>query len=111
MNQDILFLYSELITRTWNRMVNLVGLHTVMVLTKRALWLTCQRYSEAALIKYDGDGIHLDELLDKTRPKDAKAILEEFLSSLIDILTRLVGRDVTLKLAEEIDRVLGKEAK
>lgn len=110
MNQDILFLYSELITRTWNRMVNLVGVHTVMVLTKRALWLTCQKYSEAALIKYDADGIHLDELLDKTEPKDAKATLEEFMGSLIDIYTRLVGREETLKLNEEFYRVC-KEAK
>lgn len=110
MSQDTLFLYSDLITRTWTRMVKLVGVHTVMILTKRAIWLTSQKYSEASLIKYDEDGFNLSGLLDYANPKLAKETLEEFLGSLIDILTRLVGRDVTRKLAAEIDSMFNREA-
>lgn len=106
MAQDILFVYSSLIDKTWNRMVQLVGVHTVMILTKRALWLTSRKYSEADFIRYNEEGVFLAELAEGCEPELIKVVLEEFLSSLIDILTRLVGQDITRKLAEELDVLL-----
>ena len=86
-------------------MVNLVGIHTVMVLTQRALWMTRQKYDEAELIHFDEDGFSFEELqiIDRER---VKALVEEFISVLLGILAGLLGKEIAEKLAHEIDELL-----
>jgi len=110
MTKNIVVLYSNLVNQTWKRMVKIVGVHTVIILTKRALWMTSQKYIEADSIRFDEEGIYFDALASNSDAQLMKAVMEEFFSSLVDILTRLVGRDMTRKLAVEIDALLEEEA-
>ncbi|MEW5785797.1 MAG: hypothetical protein AB1767_12130 [Bacillota bacterium] len=98
-------LYNSLAAQVWERMVNLVGVHTVTLLVQRALWLTRQKYIEAELIVFSESGISFEELRIIDRGQ-VRALMEEFISSLIGILTGLIGKEITEKLAREIDTIL-----
>lgn len=100
--------YNDLANQTWQRMVNLVGVHTVIILVQRALWMTQQKYGEASRIELDETGISFNRL-ETASPDITKTLVEEFFGSLISILTRLVGRDIARKLAEEIDALISAE--
>ena len=102
---DPLDLYTSLLQRAWQRMVDLVGIHTVMVMPQRALWMTRQKYGEAELIHFDEGGFSFKELeiLDRER---LKALVEEFVSTMLGILAGLLGKEFTEKLAHEIDELL-----
>ena len=104
--ETYLDLYSSLANRAWQRMVNLVGVHTVMVLVQRAVWLTRQKYVEAEMIGFSEAGISFDEL-QVVAPEQVRALVEEFISSLMGILTSLVGKEITQKLVQEIDEIIG----
>ncbi len=99
---DITDIYGDLAAKVWDRMVELVGVHTVMVLVQRAVWVTQQKYSDAEFIQFDENGISFNMLKEKIHSDDIKEIVEEFFGSLISILTRLVGEDIAKKLAQEI---------
>jgi len=100
-------MYNYLLARIWSKMVCLVGVHTVMIVTKRALWMTSLKYSEENLLTYSEEGVELVQLVEKSEPCLMTAVLEDFLRSLVEVLARLVGRAITRKLAEEINTSLG----
>jgi len=102
---ELIDLYNDLAHQIWSKMVALVGIHTVMVLVQRALWMTKQKYFEAEAIKVSEDGIFFDAL-QGMETKRLKTILEEFFGSLVSILTRLVGNEITKKITQEIDFLL-----
>ena len=95
-----LTLYQELLNEVWRRMVGLVGIHTVVVLVQRAVWLTREKYAQAEGIYCDEQGIILKNLAN-LEPLKFKLIVEEFIGSLVNILTRLVGEDIADKLTAE----------
>jgi hypothetical protein len=106
--QNFLNLYNDLANQVWRRMVGLVGDHTVNILIQRAAWEAKQKFDEALLIEYDDAGISFAKL-GGVEPVRAKAVVEEFFGSLASILTRLVGKEITRKLIEEIDGLIGTE--
>ena len=99
---EIIDLYNDLAAQIWNKMVTLVGMHAVLVLAQRALWLTKQKYDDAGAIKISEDGIFFDEL-EEMEAQQLKAIMEEFFGSLAGTLTRLIGKDIAKKITREID--------
>lgn len=110
MTGDIISVYNDLANRTWANMVRMVGVHTVMVLAQRALWVTGQKYPEAEAIKFDEGGISFEGLKSLGDARKAIAVVEEFHGALITILARLVGLDIAKKIAREIDPVIGRES-
>jgi len=102
--------YTDLFHLLWLRMVDMVGIHTVTLLAQRAAWMTRQKHSQAAAIAITDGGIDLSQLEDAAGKTQAEAIAEEFLASLVDILTRLLGEKIARKLSQELDAVVGKEA-
>lgn len=90
-------------------MVDLVGVHTVLILVSKAVWDTERKYEQAKFIRFSEDGILLDDLIKNEDAQTIKVVFEEFFGSLISILTRLVGRDITEKLAHEVDAILKME--
>jgi DNA-directed RNA polymerase subunit F len=100
--ENVIVIYNDLFLKTWHNMVSIVGIHTVKVLVQRSLWQTRQNYAEAELIQVTEEGIYFEELRELD-PEKLKEMLEDFFSSLINILTRLVGEEISQKLAEGID--------
>ncbi|MEW6182901.1 MAG: hypothetical protein AB1500_06955 [Bacillota bacterium] len=95
--------YKDLADNIWSKMVNLIGVHTVMVLVQRAVWITGQNYDEAKSIQFNKEGITFQfEGVERGR---AKAVFEEFIASLVEILTRLVGRDIVQRIIEIDDTI------
>ncbi len=109
MTQEIHIYYLDLSNKVWKRMVDLVGVHTVLILVSRAVWDTERKYEQAKFIRFSEDGILLDDLIKNVEAQTVKVVFEEFFGSLISILTRLVGRDITEKLAHEVDAILKVE--
>lgn len=93
----------------WNRVVMMLGIHTVLILVERARWITQQQYNEALHITFDETGVSFDELEKQCGTDQAQATASEFISSLVTILTRLVGMDISRRVAQEVDHVLGRE--
>jgi len=98
----IIDLYNDLAEQIWNKIVPLLGVHTVMVLVQRALWMTKQKYFDAGAIKVDESGIFFNDLAGMDA-EDLKKILEDFFSSLVCILARLVGEEIANKITRKID--------
>ena len=98
----VIAIYSDLFQKTWQKMVSIVGIHTVMVLVQRSLWQTRQTYTEAELIKVSEGGVSF-EALKELDTQQLKQMLEYFFTSLVDILARLVGEEVTQKIADGIN--------
>lgn len=106
MSDGILDLYNDLANKTLSKMVSLVGVHTVTILVQRAVWITSQQYNEADCIKFDENGISLHALETMAEPERIKEVVEAFFESLVGILTRLVGSNITERIAQEIDAIL-----
>ncbi len=95
-------IYGDLFKKAWEKMVSIVGIHTVMVLVQRSLWQTRQKYAEAELFSVSETGVSF-EALAGIETEQLKKIMEDLFASLIDILTRLVGKEITQKLTKDID--------
>ena len=100
--RKVITIYDELFQKTWEKMVSIVGIHTVMVLVQRSLWQTRQTHPEAELITISEDGVSF-EALEELDARQLKQMLEHFFTSLVDILARLVGEEITHKIAEGIN--------
>ncbi len=100
--ENVIAIYNDLFIKAWHKMVSIVGIHTVMVLVQRSLWQTRQKYAEAELISVSEAGVSFD-VLDGIETEQLKKIMEDLFASLIDILTRLLGEEITRKIAEDID--------
>jgi len=105
---QVIEIYSELFQKTWYKMVSIVGIHTVTVLVQRSLWITRQKYAEAELIRITEEGLSFTNL----QQFDAvlvKKMLEDFFAALIEIMVRLVGKEMTEKITEGIDMFLAEK--
>lgn len=106
--EDLLTLYDDLAGKAWQRMADIIGVHAVMILTQRAVWMTRQKYAEAELITISDAGISFSGLKNMD-PAVVKVLAEEFIVSLISILIRLLGTDIAARLAQELQDLSGLE--
>ena len=81
-----------------------IGIHVFLIVLERALWKTKLKYEEAAMIKFSEDGIFLDELC-KIEPAQAILVSHEFLMSIINTLSHLVGKQLAKQLTVELEDV------
>jgi hypothetical protein len=99
--KHLVALYDDLAAKAWQRMADMIGVHAVTVLVQRAAWMTRQTHAEAQLIAISDGGVSFDGL-SSADPAVVKAVAEEFIVSLVSILTRLLGTDMASRLAREI---------
>ena len=102
---ETLLQFEALANKTWERMLQLVGLHTARVLVMRALWECHQRFAEADAIRLTEQGIDLKGLFRYSEAERQQEIAEFFFLSLVGLLSRLVGPEVTATLSSEIPEV------
>ncbi len=98
-----LAVYDQLARKSWDRMVAMVGVHTVMILAQRAVWLTRQNYEEADAIRLDEDGLSLLDLAHVCDEDRAGLVAGEFFTCLFGILSRLVGQEMARKMSGDLD--------
>jgi hypothetical protein len=89
----------------WDRLVRMLGVHTVLVLVERARWIAKEQYNEAIHISFDESGISFAELETQGDPGRVQATASEFVTSLMSIMTRLVGIEISKRIALELDQV------
>jgi hypothetical protein len=109
MGVDLVSIYNDLSKKIWHKMVDMLGIYTVIVLIQRTVWLTAEQYEEAKNIKFNEGGILYDDLVDKAGPERSKIILEEFFSNIIGILTKLIGDNLAKDIEQEINNNLKGE--
>jgi electron transfer flavoprotein alpha subunit len=105
--------YKERLTDLWERMVRIVGIHTVNVLMERAIYQAAQEYPDLGLIQRTGEGLDFAayERAAADKPEEEIAAAFEHLSSeLLLILARLLGRDMAEQLAAELQTKMAEEA-
>ena len=64
--------------------------------------MTKQKYFDAGAIKVDESGIFFNDL-SGMETEEIKNILEDFFSSLVCILARLVGEEIANKITRKMD--------
>jgi hypothetical protein len=101
--------YDALMANVWERLVRLLGIHTVLVLVERAHWMARESYNEASHISYGETGVSFSQLAATVKPERAREVATEFVGSLMSIMTRLVGLDISRRIAEELDTLIGRE--
>ena len=98
-------LYEDRLVALWERLVTTLGIHTVRVLLDRAIWQTAQRHPEIALIHHDEAGLSFEDLEKSyaTRPQqEIEAAFDDLSAELQLILARLLGAEMTQRLAEAL---------
>ena len=106
---DIITLYNDLANIVWQRIIDVAGIHSARVLVQRTTWITQQKYSEAEAIQFGENGISFFELKGIAEEEKLKLVIEEFFASLINILTRLIGEDISNKIIQEMNDIIGAE--
>jgi hypothetical protein len=89
-----LALYEERLASLWERSVAMLGIHTVRVLLRRAIWQTAQHHPDLALIHHDDAGLSFDALEQSyaTRPPEQiEAAFTDLSTEMLLILARLLG--------------------
>jgi len=104
MEQGALDPLERLIGVAWDRMVRILGVHTVLVVAQRAVWMTKLKHNEATLIDVKDTGFDLKRLSEQS-PTKCVAVAEELLMSLMSVVTKLVGLEMSRRIAADIDGV------
>ena len=94
---DTLAVYEESLVSLWERLVTMLGIHTVRVLLARAIWQTAQRHPDIALLQHDDGGLTFDALQTRygTRPhEEIEAAFHDLSTELRLVLARLLGREM-----------------
>lgn len=94
-----------------------IGVHVTLLVVERAVWKTKSKFEEANLISFSEDGICLDGLA-QLNPELANKVIQEFLKAYVETLGRLVGKQLALQIAEQLqnehifksDNEVGKNA-
>jgi hypothetical protein len=78
-----------------------IGTHVMLIVMERSLWKTKMKFPEAERISFSEEGVNLSGLDDLDEAKAAR-IINEFILSIIETLSRLVGIQVAQKLTEDL---------
>ncbi len=96
--------YKEKMPEIFSAASSAIGIHVMLIVLERSIWKTKIKYPDAEKIRFSEDGINLDGLDDLTSEK-AEQIANEFVVSIIDTLSRLVGIQVAQKLTDNLDGI------
>ena len=82
-----------------------VGVHVFVVILERALWQTQLKYEEAAMIKISEHGVSIQEEMFVIDQDRADLLSHEFLINIINTMGNLVGKELVIKLTDELDKL------
>jgi len=94
------------------RMIRMIGIHTVNVLIERAIWEASQKYPELSLIDRSDDNLSFAALEQAYADRPQQEIDEAFsdlISELLLIMARLLGREMAERLSEELQARAAEE--
>ncbi|HEY3316202.1 MAG TPA: hypothetical protein VGL40_13105 [Bacillota bacterium] len=93
--------YRTILDRAYLSVGQAVGVHVLLLVFERALWMTKHTYEEASLIRFSEDGLSFDGL-NAVPPERATLVAQEFVESVIATLSRLVGQPMALQLTRQL---------
>jgi hypothetical protein len=97
--------YEERLVSLWDRLVRLLGIHTVNVLMERAIFETAQRHAEVAQIQHTDGGLQFAALerVYRDRPyEEVEQAFGDLSSNMLMILARLLGKQIAQQLAQDL---------
>ena len=103
-----MILYSDMVNDVFDSVKQAVGVHVMLLVIERALWQTKYKYEEAALITFSEDGIVLDDLA-SLDPERARLVAYSFITSVISILSNLVGKQLAHQLTNQLVETINME--
>jgi ParB-like nuclease domain len=96
--------YEEWLVTLWERLVSMLGIHTVRVLLDRAIWQTAQRHPDIALIHHDDADFTfgaLESSYAAQTQEEIEAAFDDLSADLLLILARLLGREKARRLCAD----------
>ncbi len=97
----VLDTYKKLLPEIFGSMSAAIGMQVILIVLEHAKWKTGIKYHDADKIIFSEDGICIDQLYSLDRGC-AELIVREFILSINDTLSRLVGIQVAEKLTEKL---------
>lgn len=101
MDKEVLDTYKKLLPEIFGSMSAAIGMQVILIVLEHAKWKTGIKYHDADKIIFSEDGICIDQLYSLDRGC-AELIVREFILSINDTLSRLVGIQVAEKLTEKL---------
>lgn len=93
--------YKAIMPEIFSSVSTAIETHVMLIVMERSLWKTKIKFPDAERIKYSEEGIFLGEL-DALEENKAEQIINEFVLSIIETLSRLVGIQVAQRLTEKL---------
>ena len=95
----------------WERLVRLLGIHTVNVLMERAIWEIAPRHDVVALIGHSDSGLRFEDV--NLRYADApgadiEQAFGDLTTEMLMILARLLGQQIAEQLGQELAALAGQ---
>ena len=93
--------YKANLPRVFDSVISTVGINVMLIVLETARYKIKNKYPEASAIYFSERGIVFDEI-EKLPSEKAILIVEGFLTSVIDILGRLIGAKKAEKIASQL---------
>lgn len=105
-SQNQLAPYAARLTSLWERMVRAIGIHTANVLLERAIWESSERYPNLACLERTDQGLAYGALAEAYAghpAAEAEEAINDLIAELSLILTRLLGKEMAQRFAQELE--------
>lgn len=93
--------YQEMIGTIYRTVGGALGIHVMMLVVERSVWLIRSSHPAATLITFDEEGISL-EALNQAHPEEAAGVASELVLALLSTLGRLVGEQIAQQLTDQL---------
>lgn len=93
--------YQEMIGSIYRTVGGAIGVHVMMLVVERSIWLIRLSQPAADLITFDEEGISL-EALNQAYPEEAAGVASELILALVSTLGRLVGEQIAKQLTDQL---------
>lgn len=78
-----------------------VGVHVLLLVMERSVWVTKHKFEEASLITYSGEGVSL-QALRALEPERAARVAHTFVITIVATLSRLIGKQLAERIVEQL---------
>lgn len=94
--------YEETIGTIYRAVGGAIGVHVMMMVVERSIWLMRSSHPEVALVTFDEEGISL-RALSEAHPDEAGRVASSLILGIVATLGRLVGKQVAQQLTEQLE--------
>jgi predicted house-cleaning noncanonical NTP pyrophosphatase (MazG superfamily) len=106
--EEVTDIYEDLLKTVWERVVQTLGVVTVVSIVDRTIFKTGQKYPFINHLEVKKTGISFEKFKEKLSEKDKDFIkdgLKEMVADFFEIMAKLTGNAVASQLLKDVERL------